>query len=75
MEMMLYCADDEKSLLHFKLRVLDLVEVFVQKEPSNPLVLVSQQLSLPDLHSPLLPSCTTHALTKHSPLFPPHALT
>lgn len=34
-------SDDEKSLLHFKLRVLDLVELFLQKEPSNPLIFVS----------------------------------
>lgn len=34
-------SDDEKSLLHFKLRVLDLVELFLRKEPSNPLIFVS----------------------------------
>lgn len=34
-------SDDEKTLLHFKLRVLDLVEMLVQREQTNPLVLVS----------------------------------
>lgn len=37
----LLCSDDEKSLQHFKLRVLDLVELFLQKEPTNPLIFVS----------------------------------
>lgn len=37
---LLLSTDDEKSLLHFKLRVLDLVEVFIRRESSNPLVLV-----------------------------------
>ncbi len=33
-------SDEEKSVVHFKLRVLGLVEAFVRKETSNPLVLV-----------------------------------
>lgn len=31
--------DEAKSMLHFKLRALDLIEIFVRKEPTNPLVL------------------------------------
>ena len=34
------CVDEAKSMLHFKLRALDLIEIFVRKEPTNPLVLV-----------------------------------
>ena len=33
-------ADEAKSVLHFKLRVLDLVELYIRKEPTNPLILV-----------------------------------
>ncbi len=33
--------DEEKSVVHFKLRVLGLVEAFIRKETTNPLVLVS----------------------------------
>ena len=32
--------DEAKSVLHFKLRVLDLVELYIRKESTNPLVLV-----------------------------------
>ena len=35
-------AEIEKSVIHFKLRVLDLVEIFIRKELTNPLILVSQ---------------------------------
>ena len=39
-------ADEAKSILHFKLRVLDLVELYIRKEPTNPLILVGHMTSL-----------------------------
>lgn len=41
-------ADEARSLLHFKLRVLDLVELYIRKEPANPLILVSHMTTLSD---------------------------
>ncbi|KAK3731456.1 hypothetical protein QZH41_013647 [Actinostola sp. cb2023] len=38
--------DKAKIILHFKLRVLDIIEIFIKKQPSNPLIL--------DLIEPLL---------------------
>ena len=37
-------SDDEKSLLHFKLRALDLLEVFLRRESTNPLFLVRKEV-------------------------------
>ena len=52
-------VDEAKSILHFKLRVLDLVELYIRKESTNPLVLVDNVIIL-FLHP------------KHFPLFPPN---
>lgn len=32
--------DIKQSLIHFRLRVLDLVEIFIKKQPKNPKILV-----------------------------------
>ena len=42
--MVCYWLDDEKSLLNFKLRALDLLEVFIRRESTNPRILVSEQV-------------------------------
>lgn len=36
----------EKSVVHFKLRVLDLIEMFIRKESTNPLILVCPYMCL-----------------------------
>ena len=51
-----YClasVDEAKSVLHFKLRVLDLVELYIRKESTNPLVLVGHMTT--HLHITTLP--------------------
>lgn len=53
--------DDDQSLLHFKLRVLDLVELFLQKEPTNPLIF---ELMIP-LYEVVQAS---HGTKSHTPL-------
>jgi hypothetical protein len=39
-------VDEAKSVLHFKLRVLDLVELYIRKESTNPLVLVGHMITI-----------------------------
>lgn len=41
-----YIADDDMALLHFKLRVLDLVDVLLRRESTNPIIFVSSVISL-----------------------------
>ena len=43
---MFVLSDDQESLLHFKLRVLDLLEVFLRREPVNPLFLVGWRVGV-----------------------------
>ena len=40
--------DDKKASVHFKLRVLDLIEIFIKKQSTNTLV---TQVAVPLLHA------------------------
>ena len=42
----MFSIDEAKSVLHFKLRVLDLVELYIRKESTNPLVLVGHMTTI-----------------------------